>query len=850
MRLLTLISWPYLRKHAVRSLLTVVGIVLGVAVFVAMHTANQAVFFAFERTVDRIAGAAQLQITTGEAGFPEEVLERVQEVPEVQVAVPVIEAPAGTNLAGQGNILILGVDMTGDRSLREYDLESGDEAVVDDPLVFLAQPDSIIVTKEFAERNGLTVGSRLTLSTMLGDRAFTVRGIMRSGGLTSAFGGNLAVMDIYAAQLVFGRGRRFDRIDLKLKDGVPVDEGRAAIQKALGVGYEVEPPAARGQQLESTLAVYAISMNVSSVFALFIGMFIIYNSFSIAVTQRRSEIGILRALGAPRHQIRNLFLLESAASGLLGSIAGIGLGIVMARGMVGSISNMLEGIYGVAERAEDVSGDPRLLGTALLIGVMTSMLAAWLPARSASRVDPVQALQKGKYQVLTAGESRARRWTASALMTGALICLWVGRSVWFYAGYGLIIIAALLLVPALSLWFARALRPVLKWMRPVEGALAADSLIQSPRRTSGAVAALMLSLGQVIGLGGVSRESYGSIVDWLDTALNPDLFVSGSQNLSDRTFRFPKTLGDQISTISGVEDVQSVRSLRLNVGRTPVLLMAINTASFEARSHRPAVAENPRGMYGLARSGEGVIVSDNFARLQQRQLGDRVELATPSGLLNLPIVGIITDWSDQQGTVFLDRAVYERHWNDETVNIFRVYVTPGTDPRAVRQRILEGLAPEQPRMLVLTNAEVRAWVLQLTDQWLQLTYSQVFIAVIVAILGIVNTLTVSIIDRKRELGVLRAVGGFRRQIRQTIWMEAVAIGMVGLALGLLFGAANLYFLLQITSRDLSGMYLPYRFPFQIAVMLLPTILGAALFSAVWPAESALRTSLVEALEYE
>src|SRR5688500_1479816 len=217
MRLLRLISWASLTKHAVRSLLTIVGLVLGVAVFVAMHTANEAVFYAFERTVDRIAGAAQLQVTSGEAGFPEEVLERVQSIPEVQVAVPVIEAPAGTHLPGQGNILILGVDMTGDRSLREYDLESGDEAVVDDPLVFLAQPDSIIVTNEFSERNNLDVGDRLTLSTMIGDKPFTVRGIMRSGGLTSAFGGNLAIMDIYAAQQVFGRGRRFDRIDLKLR---------------------------------------------------------------------------------------------------------------------------------------------------------------------------------------------------------------------------------------------------------------------------------------------------------------------------------------------------------------------------------------------------------------------------------------------------------------------------------------------------------------------------------------------------------------------------------------------------------------------------------------------------------
>jgi len=850
MRLLWLISWPYLRRHAVRSLLTVVGIALGVAVFVAMHTANQAVFFGFERTVDRIAGAAQLQISAGEAGFPEEILERVQAVPEVQVAVPVIEAPAATGLRDQGNILILGVDMTGDRSLRDYDLESGDQVIVDDPLVFLAQPDSIIVTKEFADRNHLQAGDKLTLSTMVGDKAFTIRGIMRSGGLTSAFGGNLAVMDIYAAEQVFGRGRRFDRIDLKVKEGVPVDQARAAIQQALGVGLDVESPSARGQQLESTLAVYAVTMNVSILFTLFIGMFITYNSFAIAVTQRRSEIGVLRALGAPRSQIRNLFLAESAANGLLGSAAGIALGIVMARAMLGSISSMLEGIYGVAERASDVSADPRLLGTALAAGVFTSILAAWVPARNAARVDPVQALQKGKYQVLTAGENRARKIGSAVLICVALACLWVGRSVWFYAGYALTILAALLLVPAVSLQFARILRPALKWIRPVEGSLAADSLIQSPRRTSGAVAALMLSLAQVIGLGGVGRESYNSILDWLDTALNPDLFIAGSQNLSDRTFRFPKSLGDQIASLPGVSEVQSVRSFRVAVKGTPTLLVVLNVASFEHRGHRSTVAEDPRGMYTLAKAGQGVIVSENFARLQRLTVGDRIDLATPAGRLGLPIAGIVTDWSDQQGTVFLDRSVYERQWSDDTVNVFRVYVGGGIDPLAVRQRILERIGPTQPRMLVLTNKDVRDWVLKLTNQWLQLTYSQVFIAVLVAVLGIVNSLTVSIIDRKRELGVLRAVGGLRRQIRQTVWMEAVAIGLVGLALGLLFGAANLYFLLEITSRDLSGMRLPYRFPLSIAATLLPTILAAAFFSALWPAESAVRTPLVEALEYE
>src|SRR5437763_4611539 len=287
MILLRLISWPYFRKHVLRTMLTIAGIVLGVAVFVGMHTANQSVLFAFSRTVDRIAGKTELQVTAGETGFDEEVLERVQAASTVRVAVPVIEAVVDTKIAGEGSLLILGVDMTGDRSLRDYDLGSGDEAVIDDPLVFLAQPDSIIVTMEFAGKNGLTAGSRLALGTIEGEKQFTVRGVMKSSGLTSAFGGNLAIMDIYAAQRMFGRGRRFDRIDLAVKAGRTIAECEREVAALVGPGFQVGPPSGRGQQFEAMLAAYSYMVCFSYLLALFLGHFIIYNAFAIAVSEHR-----------------------------------------------------------------------------------------------------------------------------------------------------------------------------------------------------------------------------------------------------------------------------------------------------------------------------------------------------------------------------------------------------------------------------------------------------------------------------------------------------------------------------------------------------------------------------------
>ena len=856
MMLVRLISWPYFRKHVLRTMLTIAGIVLGVAVFVGMHTANQSVLFAFTTTVDRIAGKTELQITAGETGFDEGVLERVQAASTVRVAVPVIEAVVDTRKVeqggpgGQGNILVLGIDMTGDRSLRDYDLDSGDEAVIDDPLVFLARPDSLIVSKEFAERTRLEVGGRLTLGTVEGDKAFVVRGVMKSSGLTSAFGGNLAIMDIYAAQKMFGRGRTFDRIDLGVKEGRTIAEAQAELRSVLGPGFDVDPPSGRGQQFEAMLAAYSMMVGISSLFALFIGMFIIYNSFAIAVTQRRSEIGVLRALGATRRQIRNLFLIESAITGLVGSVGGLALGVLIAHGIAASIGTLISDVYGVAQRADELATSPGLLLLALAIGVGTSVVAAVIPARSAAGVDPVQALQKGKYQVLSVGESRTRALLAGVLGVVSIVCLTTtGTRLVFYIGYVLAIVVSLLLSPLLSLLVARALRPLLKLIRPVEGALAADSLIQAPRRTSASVAALMLSLALVVAFAGMARASYDSIIDWMETALNPDLFVLPSQSIVVRTIRFPAEMGPEIAAIPGVSRVQLVRDGRVTFRKTPVMVVAVDIESLSQTAHREPVAGNATEMYRKTAAGEGLMVSDNLAQLQRLKLGEILELPAPGGLIRLPIVGIVVDYSDQQGTILMDRTLFIRYWNDDSVNVFRVYLNAGANMPIVRQKIVERFAAER-QVFVLTNDELKRYILKVTDQWFGLTSVQIAVAVLVAILGIVNTLTVSITDRRRELGVLQAVGGLHGQIRRTIWIEALSIGVIGLVLGYGLGAINLYYILQIVHNDIAGMRLDYTYPVTIVLALVPTILGAAFVAALWPAESAVRGSLVEALEYE
>jgi len=847
--LLRSISWPYFRKHTLRSVLTTAGIVLGVAVFVGMRSANESVLAAFSNTVDRIAGKTQLEVSAGDTGFGEDVLDKVQSASSVKIAVPVIEAVVDSNIKGQGNLFVLAVDMTGDQGLRDYDFDNDDDVVVQDGLVFLAQPDSIILSKDFADKNGITVGSKLPLGTVDGPKTFVVRGIMKPSGLATAYGGHLIVMDIYAAQKMFGRGRTFDRIDIAVRPGATLADCQRELKAMLGSGFQVQPPAGRGQQFEAIIASYSGMVTISSAFALFVGLFIIYNSFAIAVTERRREIGILRALGASRRRIQSLFLGESAILGLVGSAIGVIVGAFAARALAAFIGHLISDIYGVAQHVDDLSISPWVMGSGMGVGVITSLIGGAIPARMAGRVDPVRALQKGRYQVLSAGESRARIVAAALCGATSLGCLTLAtQRPLFYLGYALVIVMVLLLAPLLSLVLARAIRPVLKAWRPVEGALAADSLIQAPRRTSTSVAALMLSLALIVAFAGMASASYRSIIDWMNVTLKPDLFVLPSQSLDIQTSRFPASMGPEIEAVPGVERVQWLRNGRIAFRQTPIMVVAIQIQSVAETAGTPPVAGNADEMYAKTAAGEGLMVSDNLAQLQHLQLGEMLEVAAPYGVIRLPIVGIVVDYSDQQGSILMDRSLYVRYWHDDSVNAFRVFTAPG-DASKVREAIINQYSGRR-QVFVLTNTELKQYILKVTDQWLALTVVQMAIAILVAILGIFNTLTVSITDRRRELGILRALGGFDGQVRRTIWMEALGIGALGLILGFAVGAINLYYLLDIVQRDIAGMRLDYTFPVSTALELVPVIFAAAFLAALWPAESAVRGSLVEALEYE
>ncbi len=852
LRALGMISLKEWRVHRLRVALTTLGIALGVAVFFAVRTANASLFNSLQETVEKMAGKATLEVTAGESGFPEHVLDTVRATPGVKVAEPIIEVIAQTLFAGEGNLLVLGVDTTGDQALRDYEFDRSQTEVAD-PLVYLAQPNSLMVSRAFAERHLLKIGDSFDLFTSQGKQSFTVQGLFKPIGIGEIFGGNIAVMDVYSAQVVFNRGRNFDRIDLMNSPDVPVDTLQLRISAQLPSGVLVERPEARGQALDNTVTAMRIGMLTTSFVALLVGVYIIFNSFTIAVNQRWKQIGVLRAAGVERRNIRRMFLLEALIMGVLGSAIGIVGGYYLAAAAAKLMGTIAASVYGLVSSPGRSPVRADLCLDSVALGVAASLVGAWFPSRAASQLDPAMSLHNIETRAREGVMGRGRVGTGILLiLAGLLLVLWssprYGTSIQFlYASVTLI--GLTLVLPKIVQWSARALRPAMNYLGGSEGALAVDSMIQSPRRTSATVGALMVGLMFVFSTGAYI-QSYRRIIDrWTTQMINSDLVVSASALLRSPSNHFSEDLGRSIATLSGVRHVENVRFTAVPFRGDSVAVIANDMNGFLARARDAIEDGDTRTLQRELPSGQGFIVSRNFANRWGFHAGDEVQLEAPSGPLARPILGIVDDYRSEKGTVFMDRALYKQYWNDSAVDYLDIDLQPDTDPAVVKQQI-EKLTTGSLHAFVYTNAEFRAWISGLVDQFFALNYMQLVVAVLIAVLGIVNTLIISVSDRRREIGIIRAIGGLRSQIRKLVLLEALAISLVGVFIGALAGALNTLFMSHTVSIILAGYSIPFNVPWNLILMSLPVVAAASLLAGWLPARTASRMEVIEAIGYE
>ncbi len=838
--------------HRLRVAMTTLGIALGVGVFFAIRTANSALLESLTLTVEHLAGKSTLEVTAGETGFPEETLDTVRATPGVQLAEPVIEVIVHTAFQDEGNLMILGVDTTGDQQLRQYEFDRSQTQIAD-PLTYLAQPNSILLSRAFAERHGLQIGDRFPIYTAHGKMDFVVEGIFKPTGVGEVFGGNIAVMDIYSAQVVFDRGHNFDRIDLMNSPAVSVGELQVRLHAKLPAGIEVMRPEMKGQALENAVTAMRLGMLITSFIALLVGVYIIFNSFTIAVNQRWKEIGILRAVGVERRNINAMFLGEALFMGVVGSIVGIVAGFyiaILANRVMGSIA---ASVYGIVSTEVAPRLHPDLVLTSFGLGVAASIAGAWMPAKAASYLNPILALHniESRQQESALGWGRTILGAAILLVSMLLIQFspsGVGTVAQFsYAA--LILLGLTILLPMLVHWAARAIRPAMDRLGGSEGALAVDAMIQSPRRSAATVGALMVGLMFVYSTAAYIQSYKHMIARWTNQMLNSDLMVATSTLLRSTSYHFSEDLGKRIAALPEVEHVENVRFTIIPYNGDTAAVSASDMGFFFSRASNSVLGGNQRTMKELMPRGQGVLVSKNFAARWKLKVGDRIHMDSPTGPLDLPVLGMLEDYRSDKGTIFMDRAVYKRYWKDDAVDFLNVSLKPGQSAIAVKKKI-EQLTAGSEHALVYTNVEFRDWIGTLVDKFFLLNYMQLVVAVLVAVVGIANTLIISVAERRREFGIIRSIGGYRGQIRKMVLLEAFSISVVGVIVGAVAALFNIQFLSRTVSTVLAGYDVPFYFPWLLILETFPAVVAVSLLAGWIPARHAMRASVIEAIGYE
>jgi putative ABC transport system permease protein len=857
--LLRTISWRHASRHRLRTALTFFGIALGVAVIVAIAIVNRSLTSSFQSTIDQIAGKAVLQVANGESGIAEGLFPTIRDTPGVKDAAAAVEGFLPVAGVPGERLFVYGVDFLTDFAIREHQFAESDFAF-EQALDFIARPDSIALTESFARRLGLPVGSTATLLTSQGRREFTVRALLKERGTAAVFGGSFALMDLPAAQRAFGKEGKLDIVDLTIDEGEQIDAVRERLSARVGGAAQVERPQNRGQQIEQLLTSFRVGLFFVSLIALFVGFFLIYNTVSVSVIQRRKEIGTLRCLGMKRSELLGLIVSEALLLALAGSAAGAALGWLLARGALVAVGETVSNLFSLM----DLSGgdlDGREILVALGSGTLVAVLAALHPAWEAVRVSPLESVRQTAWRpAVRTKKSWPNRVGALCLVLFPILLLigpYAGGPVTRFSvgviGMLVFLLGLAAFCPALIQLAARFFRktrielPGLSW---IELRLASDSLFRNPLRSGITVATMVISLAAIFTIAAFVNSVRGSLLAWVDQMVTADLIVSaGARTAGPRNVPLREDLVPELKKIPGIKVIDLYRLVRATYRGQPILIESFSARdSAQVRTLPMVEGDGDRALREMA-DAKGVIVSESFQSKFGAKTGDSIELATPSGRTSFRVLGVYIDYSSDSGSVLIDRSLYKKYWRDELLDAFDLWLEPGADQRQIIETI-KARHGEQYQLFISTHGELRDAVVQIMEQSFVVNYAVEIVAVVVAIFSVINTLLASVLDRTREIGVLRAIGATQSQVRRSVVAEAGWMGLFGGVLGLFAGTVMAYHHVVYNTKQLTGWTFQFYYPYDVALLAIVASVVLCVLAGFGPAKQAGALPIVSAIGYE
>jgi putative ABC transport system permease protein len=843
-----------LRSRPGRAALTGFGVVLGVGMVFGVLLLLGTIRHTFDDLIGSAWGKTDLIVTgTANGILPESALSETRAVPGVRDASAMVGGDFirldshGRPIKGPaGRMLVAGYDTGGSppydfRWVEGRPPRSGPELAVE---------------RNWARHEGVRIGDRVKVATPAGPAELPVIGIFRFSSGLSFGGSGFGAMPIAPARRLSGIPHGYMQISVAVDDKRQVEAMRAKLAAVLGPGAQVKTPAGFGDEVKQQLDALNVLLSFFAGIALFVGGFLILNAFNMTVLQRMREIGTLRTLGASRRLVTRTILLEAGMIGSVGSVLGLGLGIALAGGLIALMRGM-----GMPVGALHVAAGAAVAAVALGL-VVTTIGAAW-PARRAGRVAPIRAVL-GTRGVRRAPR-RARLAVGAALFLPGLV---LGGRFWGGNGNGSAIsgIAGIaltmamfagmaLLAPFVILPTVRALAWPLRRLYPAGGRLAADALLANPLRTAATAAALTIGLSVVVVNASLSASFMGTVSDQIEQSFARDFTVQAAGQTLETGGGpgVPRSLVARIRAMPETRAATPIRVLFMDLpgidhGQKQGMAMAYDPAVYGLMDATPLDgATRAEALASVARGG--AIIGPQYARLAGLHVGDRIRLRGPGGSAEAPVAGVIHSVAGGEFNVMqISLDVMRRIYG--VTNDAQVAVRARSDAVSPQldRRIESLLARDYPGLEVASMADRKAEI----DAEISATFNMfnaiVAIAVIVSLLGVVNTLAMSVIERTREIGVLRALGSSRWQVRRTMVTESLLITVAGALTGVVAGLAIALAWMPGFAETMPGLSFHFPGGTTFAVAVAAIVLGT--LAAVVPARRAARLKVIQALAYE
>lgn len=843
-------SRRYLARHPWQTWLSIIGITLGVAVVIAVDLANISARRGFELSVAQVTGPATHRIEAASGRIPAEVYARLRRTHGLRHAVPAIDAPMRID---ERSLTLLGLDLIAAAQVPDLAVLEGLTALTNNNtpatavglLRLLREPNTLALAAADADRLGVGVGDRVTARLAGASHSLLVVALLpeTAGGGAPLTG--LALTDIATAQELLGRTDAIDHIDLILTDAEAT-----TLAAALPPGLRLQPSLSRSNALVQMTRAFQTNLTAMSLLAMLVGGFIVYNSMTFAVLQRRALLGTLRMLGVTRAQMFLLVLLEALGLALIGALLGCLVGIIVGAGLVQLVTQTINDIY-FQLNVRELHLAPGSLLKGVALGLGATLLAALGPALEAAHSQPRDVIRR------TLVEQRGRRllpWLSAAgalmILGGLALVEASGRSMTFgFTALFLVIVGASLIMPLLVASFAWLTTPLFGHWFGAAGRLAARGITAALTRSGLAVAALAVAVAASIGVGIMIGSFRASVSDWLAHTLTSDIYVSADTANGGRDGTLPPDLAARLAALPGVQSLGEGRSRRVETETGPVLLLALGGGDGPPRGFELLGAPAP-DLWPRWQAGELVLISEPFAYHRQLGVGDELTLFTARGWQQFGIGGVFRDYGSDSGMLVMARSVYADYWDDPGVTSLGLVLQAEADLQTSVAAVEDLLAGLSTPVNMQTNRAIRELSLTVFDRTFTITKVLRLLAIGVAFVGILSALMALELERARDYAVLRATGMTRGQLGRLILLQTSALGLAAGLLAIPLGLAMADLLIRVINLRSFGWTMPLRGDLGVLASGLVLAWIAALLAGLYPAWRAARVTPARALREE